>query len=91
MSVVDKIMAYEQGDLDEQDTLELFQELIDSGLAFSLQGDYGRTAAEKDLVHSSCLRAFNALLQSRGEELAGVAGHGVGDFDFPDVIYVSWQ
>ena len=49
MNVVDKIMAYEQGDLDEQDTLELFQELMDTGLAFSLQGHYGRTAAKKTL------------------------------------------
>jgi hypothetical protein len=54
MSVVDKIMAYEQGDLDEQDTLELFQELIDTGLAFSLQGHYGRTAAR--LIQAGLVR-----------------------------------
>lgn len=54
--MVDRIIAYEEGDLDEEDTLELFQELIDTGLAFRLQGHYGRTAArllEAGLVRPS--------------------------------------
>jgi len=44
MDQVDKIIAYEQGDLDEDATIELFQELVNSGLAWQLQGSYGRTA-----------------------------------------------
>jgi hypothetical protein len=45
MAQIDKIIAYEQGELDEDETVSLFQELIDSGLAWQLQGHYGRTAA----------------------------------------------
>jgi hypothetical protein len=45
MPDVGKIIAYENGELDEDEVIELFQELIDSGLAWTLQGSYGRTAA----------------------------------------------
>lgn len=44
MNQLDKIIAYENGDLDEIETIELFQELIDNGMAWALQGHYGRTA-----------------------------------------------
>ena len=44
MDQVDKIIAFEQGELDEDGIIELFQELIDSGLVWQLQGSYGRTA-----------------------------------------------
>lgn len=40
-----KIIAFEQGELDLDETIELFQDLIDSGLAWQLQGSYGRAAA----------------------------------------------
>ena len=40
------IMQYEgEGFEDEQEVIDGFQHLIDSGLAWSLQGSYGRMAA----------------------------------------------
>jgi hypothetical protein len=44
MEFVDKIIAFETGELDDDATIALFQELVDTGLAWSLQGSYGRTA-----------------------------------------------
>lgn len=44
MDIVDKIMAYEDGLMSETDTIAFFQELIDTGQAWSLQGAYGRMA-----------------------------------------------
>ena len=41
---VSKIIAYESNELSEDETIELFQDLINSGLAWQLQGHYGRTA-----------------------------------------------
>ncbi len=38
------ILAYENGDLEHDEIVELFQWLVDSGLAWTLQGHYGRTA-----------------------------------------------
>ena len=39
-----KIMNYESGQMTHQEEVSFFQELINSGLCWSLQGHYGRTA-----------------------------------------------
>jgi hypothetical protein len=43
---LDQVVKYESGELDDTTTIDLFQSLIESGLAWSLPGNYGRTAAE---------------------------------------------
>jgi hypothetical protein len=42
--VTGNIIAYEQGELEQDEVINLFQHLVDSGLAWSLQGSYGRMA-----------------------------------------------
>jgi len=44
MPSLDWILAFENGELDETALAEGFQILIDSGMAWRLQGFYGRTA-----------------------------------------------
>lgn len=56
--MINQIMAYEAGELNEEETIELFQKLIDNGMAWSLQGHYGRTAA---------MLIDNGLCVARGE------------------------
>jgi len=51
---INDIIAFENGDLDEDSTINLFQELVDSGAAWTLQGSYGRMAnamLEAGLIH----------------------------------------
>ena len=42
--LVDKIIAYETGEASDDETLDLFAELIKNGMVRTLQGCYGRTA-----------------------------------------------
>lgn len=51
-----QIMAYESGDLDQDGVVALFQDLVDSGMAWQLQGHYGRTA--QDLIDAGYVSAY---------------------------------
>lgn len=44
MDTVSFIMAYEAGELDDEQVIEGFQHLIDTGIVWQLQGSYGRMA-----------------------------------------------
>ena len=41
---VAEMMAWENGELDDESVIALFQKLVDSGMAWKLQGSYGRQA-----------------------------------------------
>lgn len=45
MDIVDKIISFEDSTMSKEDTIMFFQELIDDGSAWTLQGMYGRMAS----------------------------------------------
>ncbi len=53
--LTDMIIKYETGELDDLEVIALFQELIDTGMAWSLQGHYGRMA--KTLIEAGYCEA----------------------------------
>lgn len=55
------IVAYEAGELSATETVELFGTLIESGLAWTLQGHFGRTAAS--LIDAGWLDPSGAILR----------------------------
>tara|TARA_R100000664_G_scaffold34182_1_gene54759 strand:+ start:582 stop:779 length:198 start_codon:yes stop_codon:yes gene_type:complete len=44
--IIGKIMAFEQGELSNEEVYALFQFLLDSGMIHSLQGSYQRMAED---------------------------------------------
>jgi hypothetical protein len=46
MDQLNAMIAYEEGTISYQDFIELFSNLIKSGLCWQLQGFYGRTAMQ---------------------------------------------
>jgi hypothetical protein len=44
MNIIGQMVQYEQGELSFEETVELFQALLESGLIYNLQGSYQRTA-----------------------------------------------
>lgn len=43
--LLEKLMRFEAGDMDEAETIDFFQDLVNTGMAWKLQGYYGRMAA----------------------------------------------
>ncbi len=42
--LVDQIIRYESGEMENEEIISFFQTLIDNGMAWTLQGSYGRMA-----------------------------------------------
>ncbi len=48
--LVDALMRYEDGEMTQEETVELFQAMINTGMVWQLQGTYQRTA--NDLIQA---------------------------------------
>lgn len=53
--LVDYMIQWENGELDEADTIKLFQFLVDTGMVWTLQGMYGRKAIQ--LIRQNLIQA----------------------------------
>tara|TARA_B100000700_G_C14365348_1_gene543395 strand:+ start:50 stop:265 length:216 start_codon:yes stop_codon:yes gene_type:complete len=69
-NLTSKIIAYENGTMDDGEAIAFFQELVDTGVAWSLQGHYGRVA-------SSLIEA--GMIKENG-------GHGTEVVDSPSDV-----
>lgn len=59
---IDQMMDYESGALNDKETLEMFSFIIKSqGMAWSLQGHYGRTASA--LIEDGWLNSQGEILK----------------------------
>lgn len=57
---LDRMILWEEGRLPWPDAVDFFSDLVTSGLAWSLQGTYGRTA--QALIDSGYLDEYGAVL-----------------------------
>ena len=65
---VSKIIAYEQGELDNREILELFAEGIRTGQVWSFQGSYGRQA--QNFIDNGWISPAGVVNWEKLEELA---------------------
>lgn len=65
LNLTGKILEFEAGELSEEDTLELFSELVRTGRAWTLQGSYGRAAAS--LIENGYLSPNGEILKQADE------------------------
>jgi hypothetical protein len=65
--IIDYIMDYEMDQLDDFNKLKLFSELIKNGMAWTLQGHYGRTANK--LIESEYLLANGDINEGKLEDI----------------------
>jgi hypothetical protein len=67
MNILDKIMAYEGGEMTMPEAVYFFSELVRTGMAWSLQGSYGRTAM--GLIDAGVLMSNGDVDEMRAIEL----------------------
>jgi len=78
MPNIDNIIAFENGELSQEDTVKMFQEMIDDGSVWGLQGSYGRNATaliQSGLCHHAKIRHkdyYGNIIPSQADVDAGL-------------------
>ena len=72
-----KIIAFEQGDLETADVIDLFAELITTGQAWQLQGFYGRAAF--DMIEAGLITRDGEITDAGHDALADLDDDDLGD------------
>jgi hypothetical protein len=62
LNLVDMIIDYESGELEAEATLELFAGLVKNGMAWTLQGSYGRMA--ESLIRQGYISTSGEVLKA---------------------------
>ena len=62
MKTVDYIIAYENGELSSKQVVNFFSKLVKSGMAWQLQGSYGRMA--RNLIDNGYITAEGRILKN---------------------------
>jgi hypothetical protein len=55
--MIEKLMLFESGEMEFEEVVKFFQELVDSGTVWKLQGYYGRFA--EHLIHEGLVFHYN--------------------------------
>ena len=78
-NMVDYIMDYESDNLSDEDTIKLFSHLIKTGLAWTLQGHYGRVATR--LINGG-------YISKNGDILKQVGGFSLNESSIDDLDWI---
>ena len=71
MTMIDNIIRYEEGDMSEEEMIQFFQGLVNTGLAWSLQGHYGRTAMH--LIEQGLVKVGEDLEEESSDDESGIS------------------
>lgn len=80
--MISKLVAYETGELDNEQTIELFQHLLDTGIIYVLQGHYQRTAQgmlSEGLITQSPAKKVRRRAAKRGPKALAAAKAAADD------------
>ena len=78
---IEKIIAFEEGSIAEDDLVTLFQGLVDTGSAWTLQGFYGRTACQLIALGRVEIKDETTVPDMALSHIAALKGEDTDEYD----------